>query len=267
MLGERRVIGNGASRAVVLEGAFNVRDLGGFAGLDGRIVRRGQVFRSAALSSLTEADVATLSALGLKLVVDLRSTGERLHRPSRLPTETWARDYDNSDADLVRALREPGVTALEVRERMATAYADLIDEQAVSFAMLFQRIAGGAVPILFHCAAGKDRTGIAAALLLTLLGVSRTDVEADYLQSLDAVGRILDDARAALSVSGVPDIDEAVLAPVLGVERGYLDTLFDTVGRRFGSVEGYVEERLGLSVNDVEAIRRRLLDPSGGLND
>ncbi|KPF81128.1 hypothetical protein IP78_05650 [Brevundimonas sp. AAP58] len=248
-------------RIVVLEGGFNLRDLGGLPAREGQVVRRGQLFRSAALSSLTETEIATLRALDLKLVVDLRSTRERLHRPSLLPVETWARDYDNSEADLIRALREPGATAHEIRGRMSKTYADLIEEQAESISTLLRQIAQGRVPILFHCAAGKDRTGVVAALILTLLGVDRKDVEADYLHSQHALERILIDARAALAVAGLADIDEGVLAPVLGVESAYLQALFEAVEGRFGSVDGYVLDRLALTVADLDAIRERLLEP------
>lgn len=253
----------GLSRFVELEGGFNVRDLGGYAAGPGYVVRRGLVFRSASLSGLTDADRACLATLNIRLVVDLRSTVERTQQPSRLATETWARDYDNSGADLISALRTPHTTASIAKRIMTETYRELLDEQADSFAELFRRIAQGDMPVLFHCALGKDRTGIAAALLLALVGVSRDNITEDYLHTRSTTERSMTDARVALAQNGISEIDAAVLLPVFEADPSYLDAAFDEIERRFGTVETYAYRQLGLTSADIGMIRTRLLGFEG----
>jgi protein-tyrosine phosphatase len=122
---------------------------------------------------LTVGDIDVIDRLGIRLVIDFRATHERECWPSRGVFPTWARDYDTSNADLGRMLRNPATTVDKCRATMVRTYRDLPEEQAESYTELFHRIAAGDLPILFHCAVGKDRTGVAAALLLALLGVSR----------------------------------------------------------------------------------------------
>ena len=244
---------------VPLEGGFNLRDIGGYPTSSGRWMRKGLVYRSGSLSSLTDADVRRIEELCIQSIVDLRSTTERTHRPSRVTSETWARDYDSSDADIVSALRDPATTTANARNLMIATYRGLIDEQAASFAYLFRQIARGRLPVLFHCAAGKDRTGVAAVLLLALLGVSRQNIEDDYLHSRTTVDRLIVDARASLAQYGIVDIDDAVLAPILGVDVAYLDALFDEIETRFGSVETYTYRQLGLTSSDLSELRSNLL--------
>ena len=248
------------SRFIPVEGGFNVRDLGLYKAGHGSAVRTGLVYRSASLAALTDADLILFSRLGIRTVVDLRSTAERQHRPSQLKVPTWSRDYDSSDADLVRALRDPTTTADVARDYMIATYRNLLDEQAASFAEILRRIARGELPILFHCAAGKDRTGVAAALLLSLLGVSRSVIDEDYLQTRATVDRAIGDARTALAQVGIGDLDDAVLRPILDVDVDYLDAMFKSLEACFGTVEIYAYRQLGLTSGDLAAIRSRLLE-------
>lgn len=257
MFGKRRDVT--WSRVVELEGAYNVRDIGGYAVADGQHVRRGLVYRSASLAELTDADIEVIDALGVKLVIDLRSSAERAHRPTRMRGEVWARDYETSGADLIRALREGDATPETAALLMAGTYRVLHEEQADSFAELFRRIAVGDLPLLFHCAVGKDRTGAAAALLLTLLGVAPGDIFEDYLLTRQTVERSQADARAALAKAGtiVPD---DVLAPIIGVEETYLAAMFSAIDEKYGSVCRYAAKHLGVDNERLDAIRASLLE-------
>ena len=170
--------------AVPLEGASNLRDLGGWPVADGRRVRRGLVYRSATLANLTEADQALVASLGIRTVCDLRGVSESALRPSRLPPS----------AERVHLPIEPSVGAslrdLMLREESAgedvvsllrRAYLDylarFIDVYRGLFGLLLEP---GRQAVLFHCSAGKDRTGVGAALVLTALGATREVVVADY---------------------------------------------------------------------------------------
>ncbi|MFT4052922.1 MAG: tyrosine-protein phosphatase [Novosphingobium sp.] len=250
-------------RVIAMEGGHNFRDLGGYPTIDGRRVARGRVYRSGTMSELSDADHALMAQLGLQVVCDLRSTEERQRRPSRLPQvatfEIWARDHEMSAGDLTRVARLPDARPDHVRSVMIEAYRSLPYEQAPSYRELFLRIASGALPLVFHCAAGKDRTGIVAALLLDLLGVSRADVLEDYALT----DRFF--ARGCALVSQDPignrfaGIDPAIWEPMMRADPAYLATMFETLEQRHGSAQGFLRDELGLSPGDLESVRHRLI--------
>ncbi|WP_161978377.1 tyrosine-protein phosphatase [Sphingomonas oligophenolica] len=246
------------ARDVALEGGYNLRDLGGYPTRDGRRVARGRLFRSAALHALTDADIAAIDALGIRLVVDLRTNRERGLKPSRGAWATWSRDYDTSTADLHRAIADPALTLDTVSDAMRATYRALPEEQADAYAALVRRIAADDLPLLFHCAVGKDRTGVAAALILDLLGVPRATVVADYLLTNRVTEQAAAHAHESLRRHN-DTLQRAMVAPVARAEASYLDAMFAAVETRYGSVERYVVDRLGMSGDAIDAIRAALL--------
>lgn len=250
-------------RDVVLEGGYNLRDIGGYRTRDGKLVRRGRLFRSAALGSLTEADVAAIAALEIKLVVDLRTTRERVAKPNRGAWPNWARDYDSSTADLHRAVADPALTTDGAHAAMRATYDRLPEEQADAYAQLLRRIADDDLPLLFHCAVGKDRTGVAAALILDLLGVDRDMIMADYLLTNRVGDRVAVDAHQSMRRHN-PAIDTAVLGPVVAADPAYLTAMFAGIETRFGSSDAYARARLGLSDATVAAMRAAMLTDADG---
>jgi protein-tyrosine phosphatase len=167
---------------IPLEGAMNFRDIGGYETTEGRTVRTGLVFRSDGLHALTEADCGVISGLGLRQVFDLRRAAERERQPSVAHTA-------GLEATLV-AIGDAGPVAQQPElidmllsgdlpeaddAFMVGEYTRMLDEHAADFGRLLGALAEpGGLPALFHCTAGKDRTGVAAALLLVLLGVEST---------------------------------------------------------------------------------------------
>jgi protein-tyrosine phosphatase len=253
-----------AARIVGLEGGHNFRDLGGYSAADGRRIRRGLVFRSGTLAELTDKDLEQVAQLGIRFVCDFRANRERATRPSRWPAsatiDLWTRDHESSVGELLHAVRAPGATSEEIRGRMRDSYRVLPYEQADSFRELLNRIASGSVPIMFHCSAGKDRTGCAAALLLTLLGVERATVIEDYLLTerfFESCCRIV---RNDPTSARLTEVDPRVWEPLLRAERSYLETMFETLEQRHGSIEGYLREVLGVGEDAKTAIRNRLLE-------
>lgn len=248
---------------VPLEGGHNFRDIGGYLTADWRVVARGLVYRSGTMSELSDRDHAVMDALGLAVICDFRSTRERERRPSRLPDaaryEIWTRDHPMSAADLTEAMRRPDATPETSRGLMIEAYRDLAYEQIPSYRALFQRIADGVLPLVFHCAAGKDRTGIAAGLLLDLLGVARDQVLADYA----ITDRFF--ARGCALIAKDPfgtqlaGIDQRIWEPMMRADPAYLAAMFDTIEMRHGSAEGFIRDALGLDDAAIAAIRARLL--------
>ncbi len=251
-------------RVAQLEGGHNFRDIGGYRNANGLRVRWGRVYRSGTMAMLTDADQHYMASLGIKVICDFRSSKERKVRPTRWSeshaVDHWSRDHESSVGELVAAITHPEASAAAMRERMIAAYRHLPYEQADSYREVFRRIAAGDLPLIFHCSAGKDRTGIAAALLLTLLGVPRDKVIEDYLLTERFFERgcrlVISDPTSSRFAS----VDPAIWEPMMRAETGYIEAMFDTVLQRHGSVEAYLEQQLGVDAAMRERIRRELLE-------
>jgi protein-tyrosine phosphatase len=246
-------------RLIRLDRASNVRDLGGYATRSGASIRWGKLYRAGELVRITDRDIARLEELQLQLIYDLRTSGEREGRPARpwgAGVRRLSRDYAHSGADLPSATGAAVPTRGRMRETMLKLYRTLPFDQADAFGPLLRMIAAGDLPLLFNCAGGKDRTGVFAALLLDLLGVSRDDIVADYLLSND----YLDEGRKRfLARYGRDDIDPDVWEPLLCVDAAYLDACFAEIADRHGGTAEYFTW-LGLNPADITAIRAHLLE-------
>jgi len=233
--------------------------MGGYPTRFGRPVRWGRVYRAGELVRITDRDVATLDSLRLRVIYDLRTSGERERRPARpwgAAVRRLSRDYMHSGADLPSATGGTSPTRDRMRHTMLTLYRNLPFDQADAFRLLLREIAAGELPLLFNCAGGKDRTGVFAALLLDLLGVAREDVVADYLLSND----YLDGGRKRfLDHYGRDAVDPAAWEPLLVVDAEYLDATFAEIDARHGGTNNYVAW-LGLTEANVAAIRNHLLE-------
>lgn len=255
-----------ASATPQLQGAPNFRDLGGYQTEDGRRVKPGLLFRSDQLDRLTDADLATMEGLRLAYVVDLRTESERAREPDRLPRGARHIILDvsaDADGSLGGDMRKAqaaiaagrGVELLEAANR---DFVSLPSAQA-AYRALFALVADPATgPLVYHCTAGKDRTGWASAVLLSILGVPRERIFYDYLASNTYLTQKNAVILASLKASGAP-IDPANLEPVLGVRRAYLDSAFAEVDRIYGSMDAYVRKGLGLSDAQIDMIRRKYL--------
>lgn len=251
-----------ARRVLNLEGGVNFRDLGGYKTQDGRSVRWGTLYRSGSMGHLTAPDHATLSALNISFVHDLRTRQEREREPNRWAEAAgipyWSRDYVSGFGvlwEMLTAELPDPAAALEV---MRQGYRRLPFEHAPSYQALFERLRDGQVPMVFNCSAGKDRAGTAAALVLTLLGVKRETVVEDYrltdLVLADRAAKLLRGAVASGRVS------EEVWAVVMRTDTSYIQCAFDSIDERHGSIEGYFHEALHIDAAAIEKIRDLLLE-------
>jgi protein-tyrosine phosphatase len=249
-----------AAGLLPLEGGRNFRDLGGYPAADGRRVRRGMLFRSGALCALTELDYRHLDGLGLRVVYDLRSNDERKAEPTAwrggTATEHVAWDYSMREyAGVFMQLLSTGFTPEALQRVMAGFYAQLPFGFAEHYRQLFASVLTGRVPLAFHCSAGKDRTGVAAALLLAALGVPRETVVADYLHSNTCLPA--DAARRAGEVMRVPpELAEAMAR----VERPWIESAFAAIEARDGSLERYLEHQLGVGSSEIVRLRTLCLE-------
>ncbi len=248
-------------RVVALQGCSNLRDLGGYRTADGRTVRFGRVFRSASLAGLTEADLRTFGATGIRTVCDLRGEREAARAPSRLP--------EASAPEVVRLPIEPRVgaslrdllareeaTGEDVHDLLRTAYAAYATDHLPRYRALFDLLLREErLPLLFHCSAGKDRTGFGAALLLTALGVPRETVIADYL----ATNRIW--KREHALPPGTPaDVRDTLLT----AHRPLLEAALDLAVSTHGSLDALLVDGLGLDPPRLARLRATLLEERRG---
>lgn len=256
-----------AERLLPLEGGVNFRDMGGYATRDGRRTRWKHLFRSGQLSKLTEAGRAQLAELGIRVVVDLRTATEQEHEPSAWVEEFGARYWSRPHSERFGNLYElaaRGIASVDhAHEIMRNGFREVPFQQAPAYAVLFQALAGGEVPAVFHCTAGKDRTGGAAALLLAALGVPREVIAHDFAMTERAV-----DLRTALQVPGrhqtmsaFAGLPPEVGAIIRGSHPSYIEALLDSIDERCGSIAGYLRE-LGLSPADQAAVQAHLLEPA-----
>ncbi|MFA7278845.1 MAG: tyrosine-protein phosphatase [Sterolibacterium sp.] len=258
---------------VRLKGAPNFRDFGGHATTDGRRVKRSKLFRSEALHALPQEDHALLAELDIRLVCDLRSDLERSRRPAHWPVPlapTLLHMEVNVDlraescelSDMLRA--DP--SAHGAHRMMLHAYRYIPDGLLRHLGKFFEAAtsaepAAEPVAVLLHCSAGKDRTGVFAALLLLLLGVKRESVLADYLATNQC--DIIDRLEAALgqlleTVLGQTPAPEVVKL-VAGVREIYLETALDAISARYGSIEDYLA-CAGVNREQIQKFRSRLIE-------
>jgi len=235
--------------AIELQGASNFRDLGGYRTEDGRLVRRGLVFRSAALATLTEADFATLAALRIAIVCDFRGVDEAARAPDRLigPRAVHLPIEPSVGAGLRDILATKEATGEALHAVLERAYIDYALGSTRQYAALFGVLLAGDTPALFHCAAGKDRTGFAAALVLTALGVPWKDVLADF----EATNRLWRRDTVASS-----DLPPSVREQLMRANPALLSAAFAAIDREHGSFQAYLDRALGVG----QDARARLCD-------
>lgn len=264
-------------RLICLPGTSNLRDLGGYAGADGRFVRWGKLYRSGAMPRLGAADWAWMRDRDIAMVCDLRSAAERELAPTLWDGPGHTRhihaEYDPSP--IYGKPFEPARPGAAVNDLHQGLYALFVDILAPTFSEMFAALLDERVPIIFHCSAGQDRTGLAAGLLLTLLGVGRETIYADYLLSTECrqfdneldrtgiaafagtnmVARFYTDA---IRSAGMRAIRPPRLVDAEGV--ALLKQAFDVVEARFGSVEAYAAQRLGIDAAAIGRLRTLYLE-------
>ncbi|KOG29304.1 tyrosine-protein phosphatase [Streptomyces resistomycificus] len=254
-----------------LAGVRNFRDVGGLPTADGRRVRQGVLFRSGHLAHATAEDSTFLDSLGLHTIFDFRNASDqKLEGPDvelpgvrnvNLPlsdpadgAEFWKMVRDG-DLDQLRDLLSDGKGA----NRMIASYRTIITERTSEHSRVLHSLAEDSVPALMHCAAGKDRAGLSIAVTLLALRVERDAIVADYLES-NARHRRYKVHRSSSSASAYsPEVME-LLSPLFDARAEYLEAAFDTIEEKWGGVEAYLEQGLGITPETRERLRERLLD-------
>lgn len=267
-------------RVLNIDGALNFRDMGGYATLSGEMVQWGKIYRSAQLDRLSTQGVQEMAELGIKTVVDLRFSDETHKYPTiraAVPEAeilSWhdeqAMDGDDKSAQMKRSWRESldSNDPNQVREAMRINYPQKLYTHRAIYRKMLLRLSEGQTPLVFHCAAGKDRTGVGAALILSLLGVSNDVIIEDYmLTQQELEGRVetwfaggattaddYEDFHAKIS-----EHPQEMLQPIFDADLSYIHTLLDYVDQTYGNFERYALEKLELGADMLKQFRWRLL--------
>jgi protein-tyrosine phosphatase len=240
-------------RKLILAGCVNFRDLGGYPAAGGRTIRWRQLFRADGLTRLDEDDCAQLAELGLATVIDLRTEGE-LETRGRFPEVSFEVEYHHLPLTDVLPPTED-LSRYDEPAFVTSRYQQLFSEGSRSLARAVDVLgAPGALPAVFHCSAGKDRTGILAALILGFLGVPRDVIVEDYALSAEAMIALLERLKQeyAESVAEVERYAPAVISVSPQTMAAFLDSLeadhgsFDDLARSLGVTDAVAQLRATL---------------------
>lgn len=257
--------GNPQERIIALPSLPNLRDFGGYPTRDGRRVKRNLLYRAASLAHLNDGDMTQLEALGLRLICDLRTPEEVKDAPDRLPQGA---EYLHLPAHASQSGRPSLHNVLgmmfkrgyleRILPRLYTEV--MIDQNPNVFAEIFRRVADGQLPLLIHCTAGKDRTGLSAALLLSWLGVEDDLIIQDYSISNLFYDDFVRVSGRILKQLGQLGIKEAEVYPLLVADPRTMKTTLTYIRQHYGSVEAYLRGPAGLDEASLQAIKDRLLE-------
>ncbi len=245
-------------RLVPLTGAFNFRDLGGYPGPGGRSTRWGTVFRSDTLQWLSESDVRLVQSLGVATVIDLR-TDRELERSGRGPLSTPSIGFHH-----LSVIRDGGGEIVAgpavAGEALGERYLGYLDGGRQALVGALAVLAGqGNLPAVFHCAAGKDRTGVLAALVLDILGVAPEVIVADYMLTAARMPLILDRFRNDPAYAGRM---AAMPGSRFEVEAATMERFLDGLHARFGGAWPWAVDA-GVPAEALDRLADRLLEPAG----
>ncbi len=258
-----------AHRLLNFEGISNLRDLGGYRAEDGRVVKWGRLYRAGNFAEASRADLVNLQALNLATFIDFRSTAEKEEEPNRLPEPARFTVVDipvldegnrNLFAEISARVESNDFADFDPNLTMEQANRQFADEFTPQFSQFIRAIedANGA-PVLWHCTAGKDRTGFAAAILLRILGVPQDIVMQDYMASLEPALEARSRELMMLRMFKGEEVADNI-SVLLGVERAWLEAGFEEIDATWGNFDNYVAKGLQLSAADIRQLRDNLLE-------
>jgi len=258
------------TRHIRLEAVENFRDFGDYPTQAGRRLKRGRLYRSASHGRATDADLAAIEALALAVIVDLRRPGERERDPSRRPAGFKGQVIENDEGEAAdndpwwTFVRTCDLSEAAFRGYLANYYreAPFVSRHVDLFSRYFRALAEAEGPVLIHCAAGKDRTGVLAALTHHIAGVHADDILEDYLLTNNPermAARAPMVAELIAKETGRTPTDAAIRAAI-GVEAEYLAEAFRAIEAQHGGTDAYLAQALGVDAALRARLEARLLE-------
>ena len=265
-------------RSIEIPHVTNFRDIGGYSVKGGKTIKYGQFYRCASFSRIDESDIKILKELNLKIIVDLRSKGERESEPDIIPSDCEYYNYsgivtmDNPNdmanqfggnmdmKDILMNILQKNIEMPNPMDYLKECYTTMA-EHSQSFKALFDLIKQNPdKPIAFHCTAGKDRTGVAAALIMLCLGASEETVMEDYL--LSNMYRKVENDSVIESLKKYTSAEEflAIVRSMLEVNAELLNAYFDKVKELYETWDNYFEKALGISSEDRKNLKELYLE-------
>jgi protein-tyrosine phosphatase len=252
-------------RKIVLDGTSNTRELGGYKTEDGRSLKWGVLYRSDKLSELTDADQEYLLQLGIKRVIDFRSSEEKQNEPDQLPSTL---KYIEMPIEADGAIR-PKVEAIlkgDLNEDVGAILVETNREFISDFSGVYKGFIESLIenqePTLFHCTAGKDRAGFAAALVLLAVGVPEKIVIEDYMKTNKYTEETIQDYINKINLYSLGSVDAEILRPLLGVEERFIRAALDEIKQKYGSVENFIRDELKIRDESIIELKNFLLTES-----
>ena len=226
-----------------MHGAHNMRDLGGFKNVFGKNVKYKKIFRADDLTSLTSEDLDYLSRLPVRMVIDFRSTSEIQNAIDHLPQTVSKYIKLPIEAGNINEIDISGIESAE--ELMKKVYATIVRESQEQFKKFFELIMDKShTPVIFHCTAGKDRTGVASALFLSALMVDRNDIIEDYMRSKECLN-----GKYGAIIEKYPE-----LKSLLTVKKEYLMEAFRVIDEEYEGIENYLVNHLNVEVANLREL-------------
>ena len=249
-----------------LEGGINFRDIGGYVNNQGRTVKWRKIMRCGHLADLTDSDLDHLEMIGINKVHDFRRQEEQNQNPSREVRAEFIDDYQISIGDISRFwefLFDGQLSADSSHQLVVNSYRSCIQVVIPAFSRFMRHIVDNAdAGSVFHCSAGKDRTGMAAALILSALDVPRETIVADYMLTVEHYNsdKLIEIVEGHLRDAKVKNWDRSWLIPYCSVHQDNIVAFLDAIDDQYGDVKSYLIDGLGLSQADLQKMQESFLE-------
>lgn len=249
-----------AQSSVGLQGSPNFREFGGLVNKEGRTFKEGRLFRSGSFAALKGEDLSLLKKTGINTVVDFRSDSEIAREPDFIPDGMQV-NYLNAPigsldqkgmGKFIQVLTSPDFKEADVEQLMIEANLGFV-EYIADFKPLFDQVQSSETVVLFHCTAGKDRTGLASSLLLHALDFDRATIFADFMRSNEAVSKL---DHSKMMAYGIPE-DKAAL--FMGVKASYLEAAWTAIEAKYGSIDTMLQQVFGIDAKAKANLKAKYL--------
>lgn len=247
-----------------LKNTFNTRTIGNIENIHGQLVKSNILYRSDNLARLNSLEVNLLSSYGINKIIDFRSEREIIKEPNILPNNCeYIKLSIPSDGKVSKEIKKvlSGELKIDMKDYLKDANKDFVLNQQHIFAEFIREIIkSNGEPVLYHCTAGKDRTGFATVLILSILEVDRETIIEEYMFSNDCIEKTINQQLAKVCrIMDIEHKDSFKLLPLMYVNLDYINTAFNTIDHVYGSMDNYIRSGLGIKNKEIQKLKDILL--------